>query len=230
MDRIHNRAFKGLEIRQGEGTNGLTTIRGFGLKWDETIVYGGWFRERIERGAFKETLRDNDVKLMVGHDYRGLPLASKDTGTMEVRETAEGLEFEAQIDERDPESASLAAKVRAGLADSMSIGFVEGETKVIQGKKKEDGSRELDLRIIEKVENLREISVVTWPAYESSSVEARSLLEPDILAIEAMRKRDDRSLFEFERARSELDARACVIISSAGPQKGDSYHDQAGTI
>lgn len=237
MKRLHNRAFKGLEIRQtAEGdSSGLTTIRGFGLKWDETINYGGFFRERIERGAFADTLRTNDVKLMIGHAYDGLPLASKDTGTMDVIETKEGLEFEARIDESDPEAASLATKIRAGLADSMSIGFIEGKTEIVTGKKKDDGSRELDLRIIKEVENLREISVVTWPAYESSSVEARRLLEPDISGIEAARKEDEAEQFEFERARAELSARACGIIVGVGGRiggapKGDSYHDKAGTI
>lgn len=207
MDRIHHRAFKGLEVRQAaEGdSSGLTTIRGFGLKWDETIVYGNWFRERIERGAFEETLRNNDVKLLIGHAYDSLPLASKDTGTMDVVETKEGLEFEARIDERDPEAASLATKIRAGLADSMSIGFVEGETKVVQGKKRPDGGRDLDLRIIEKVENLREISVVTWPAYESSSVAARNALGPEIEGIEAERQR---------RMKADLDRLRLVKVQS----------------
>ena len=167
--RNETRFFRGLEIRAGgEDAKHMSTIKGYGLKWSETINYGDMFRERFVKGAFAETLGKHDVKLLIGHNYEALPLARMDTGTMRVHENEWGLVFEADVDERDPEAASLAAKVRSGLADGMSIGFSMrgGSERIEQGK----GGKDLDLHIIEKVGELMEISVVSFPAYSSSSV------------------------------------------------------------
>lgn len=170
--RNETRIFKGIEIRAGEGDNRhMSTIKGYGLKWSETINYGDMFRERFLKGAFEETLAANDVKLLIGHNYDGLPLARMDNGTMRVRENEWGLVFEADIDERDPEAASLAAKVRSGLADGMSVGFtMKGGVERIESDPK---GKDLNLHIIEKVGELMEISVVSFPAYSSSSVGMR---------------------------------------------------------
>lgn len=184
-NRMESRFFKGLEIRAGGEDKHMSTIKGYGLKWSETINYGDMFREKFMKGAFEETLRQNDVKLLVGHNYEGLPLARMDTGTMRVHENEWGLVFEADVDERDPEAASLAAKVRSGLADGMSIGFTMkgGAARIEKGK----GGKDLDLHIIEKVGELMEISVVSFPAYSSSSVGMKRHLGPTLEMLEEAR-------------------------------------------
>lgn len=169
---METRIHKGIEIVQRADAKGISTIKGYGLKWSETINYGNMFRERFEKGAFAETLASNDVKLMVGHNYESLPLARISNGTMRVHENEWGLVVEADLEDADPEAQSLASKIRSGLADGMSVGFTMdgGEETIESGKKKKDGTRELDLHVIKKVGELREVSVVTWPAYSSSAV------------------------------------------------------------
>lgn len=162
----------GVEVRAAaEGKPpGLT---GYGYKWgDEAEFAGGVIVERIKRGAFAATLKRDDCKLMVGHDHRALPLARKETGTFRVSEDDTGLRFEADLDPDDPEAVSVMRKVAAGLADKMSVGFTMrrgGVERRIEPK----GKGEPTVYEIERIGELMEISIVTWPAYNRTEVSAR---------------------------------------------------------
>lgn len=150
-------------------------IKGYGYKWGDVYEFNSWsgvVHERIERGAFKDSLKRADVKLMIGHNRESLPLARADTGTFRVVEDEVGLRFDADLDESDPEAMSLLRKVRSGLADKMSIGFSMrdgGIEKVITPKEK-GAPTEL---VIERVGELMEISVVSWPAYSKTELSPR---------------------------------------------------------
>lgn len=223
------RCFKGpIEVKQADG--GKPTIAGYGLKWSETIdldPYGN-FQERFKRGAFAKTLADNDVKLMVGHNYEGLPLARVENNTMRVYENTVGLVVEADLDESDPEAESLLKKIRSGLADSMSVGFSMrgGKETIKTGGKDENGDEKPDLRIIEEVGELLEVSVVTWPAYESSSVSMKRAVEH----MQAQRKQEidpgnPDSSIELAVAKAKVKARA--IIMGVRIPKQENSHDQS---
>lgn len=176
-DNIETRAFP-VSLTYRAAADGVKAgLTGYGLRWSETAtiesVFGS-FRERFERGAFRESLKENsDVRLLIGHDQRRLPLARGKNGSLRVSEDAEGLRFEADLDDRDPESAALMFRVREGLVDGMSIGFTMGsksKEEVIRGDR---AKGELDTYVIKRVGGLHEISAVTFPAYESSDVSAR---------------------------------------------------------
>lgn len=174
MDELETRTQAGCvpEVREADGDK-PAGIKGYGYKWgDVAELAGGMITERILKGAFRDSLKRADVKLMIGHDHHSLPLARSENGTFRVSEDDMGLRFDADIDEADPDGASLMRKVRSGLADKMSVGFTMrngGVEKRIEPKKKGDPIE----YVIERVGELMEISVVSWPAYDRTEVSAR---------------------------------------------------------
>lgn len=222
--QIEHRWFAGLEVRQAEGADADTaTIRGYGLKWGETVTLYNRFRERFERGAFKRTIKEDDARLMIGHNYEGLPLARVSTGTMRLREDSDGLVVEADLDTRQTDASDLVRKIRRGDVDGMSVGFSMdgGKEEIESGKEKDDGSRELDLHVIKEVGKLYEVSAVTFPAYESSDLSMRRTL--DLLAARAKEQSNVESTTYTDLLTAR--AKACAILMGVEQPKG-GRHDQ----
>nr|DAL51016.1 MAG TPA_asm: prohead serine protease [Caudoviricetes sp.] len=120
--------------------------------------------ESIAPGAFAETL-GNDVRALVDHDTR-LVLGRSKAGTLELREDAHGLWGKVRINPNDSDAMNLYSRVQRGDVDQCSFGFdiVREDTEI-----HEDGSVHWTLLEVE----LYEVSVVTFPAYEETSVAAR---------------------------------------------------------
>jgi len=122
------------------------------------------FREMIAPGAFARALQSaQPVYLLVNHDTDALPLASTSAGTMSLREDAQGLYMEASLDPANPRAQELHSVLSRGDATKMSFAFT-----VNQGGETRDG----DLRVLTDL-SLYEVSIVTWPAYDSTDVGVR---------------------------------------------------------
>ncbi|MDA0184122.1 HK97 family phage prohead protease [Solirubrobacter phytolaccae] len=108
-----------LEIREtGDGTWLLTGYASIVERW-YTV---GWYRERIARGAFRDTLSaDPDVQLLINHS--GMPLARTRSNTLTLEERQRGLWIEARLDPEDPDARSLRGKMKRGDIDQMSFAF-----------------------------------------------------------------------------------------------------------
>ena len=132
----------------------------------------GDFTEVIAPGAFGAGLgaglgAGKDIVALVDHDPAKL-LARTKSGTLRLSEDARGLSFSLDLPETQAGKDVLALAERGDLG-GMSFGFT-----VPQGGERWTG-RHRELTEIE----LREISVVsTWPAYEGTSVAARSHVPP----------------------------------------------------
>jgi HK97 family phage prohead protease len=125
------------------------------------------FIEQIERGAFAQTLQNDDPLLVWSHD-QAQPLARASAGNLRLRETSQGLEFEADLP--DTTLARDAVKlVKSGVIKAMSFGF-----SMHGGKDRWEQHAGQSRRFIERVGRLFEISLVASPAYGSTLVEARA--------------------------------------------------------
>ena len=107
-----------LELREQDGGLNLSGIasvtdRGYDM---------GFYQETVKRGAFTKTLSEMpDVQLLIGHE--GLPLARTTSGTLQLRETHDGLSVDAQLDPNDPDVQRLAPKMQRGDVNEMSFAF-----------------------------------------------------------------------------------------------------------
>ncbi len=124
----------------------------------------GDFTETIRRGAFADTLRsDRDVLALVDHDPTRL-LARTRTGTLRLSEDQQGLRFELDVPDTTLGRDLLAMAERGDLG-GMSFAFT-----IPRGGEHWEGRRR-ELRAV----TLHEISVVhAWPAYDGTSVDART--------------------------------------------------------
>jgi len=158
-----------LEVR-ASGRRLAGTVARFGV---EARI--GSTTEVIKPGAFSASLRNgDDILALVDHDTTKV-IARTKAGSLKLRETAEGLEFET-ADLPDTTAANdVLALVRSGNHGGASFGFLVREN----GERWTGRKREL-LDI-----DLREVSIVSaWPAYPQTSVTARSRMsEPPRLRL-----------------------------------------------
>ena len=122
--------------------------------------------EQIAPGAFASSL-GGDVRALIDHDTR-LVIGRTTVGTLTLREDATGLYGEIKINEHDSDAMNLYARVQRGDVSQCSFGFdIVAEDYVVSP----DGQT-CTWTVRDLV--LYEVSVVTFPAYEATSVEARA--------------------------------------------------------
>lgn len=121
------------------------------------------FTEYVRKGAFQRTLEANaDVRLLIDHE--GLPLARTASGTLRLSEDDRGLLVEAELDAANPDAQRVISGLRRGDLSQMSFAFRTLEDRWSADK------RERELLGVE----LFDVSVVTYPAYESTVAELRA--------------------------------------------------------
>ena len=126
----------------------------------------GTYTEIIERGAL-DGVDLNDTRLLYNHDQSRIPLA-RAPKTMTLTLTESGVEMRAVLADTE-DARSVYTAVKRGDLDGMSFAF-----KVPEGGDHYD--RETRTRTISKIEKIYEVSVVPFPAYQQTSLEARSII------------------------------------------------------
>lgn len=127
--------------------------------------------EEIAPGAFADTL-SGDIRALINHDT-SLVLGRTKSGTLTLREDARGLWGSVKINQQDGDAMNLYRRVQRGDVDQCSFGFfIEAETREVL----EDGTVRYTINKV----RLLEVSVVTFPAYEETSVSARGRQEAAI--------------------------------------------------
>ena len=152
-------AFSNMEVRASEDG---TKLIGYAAVFDspsEPLP----FTEFVRRGAFTKTLNDGaDVRLLIDHE--GVPLARTKSGTLVLTEDDRGLLVESDLDPMNPDAARLISALRRGDISQMSFAF-----RTVKDNWSDD-RRTRELREVQ----LFDVSVVTFPAYESTVAELRA--------------------------------------------------------
>lgn len=139
---------------------------GHAAVFNQPADIGGWFREQIEPGAFKSSIRKDDVRALFNHDPNYV-LGRNTAGTLTLSEDETGLKT--TIDPPDTQWArDLSVSIARGDITQMSFAFQVLEEEWVRGE-----GKELDLRTIKKV-RLFDVSPVTFPAYEGTDLAIRS--------------------------------------------------------
>lgn len=140
------------------------------------IVYNsrtdlGWFDEIIEPGALNNTDL-TDVRFLVNHDVSKIPLArsrkNTSNSTMQLTTDNEGLGIRVTLDtENNSEAKALYSAVQRGDISGMSFMFS------IRDEEWEDLDSDHPTRHVKDISTVVEVSAVTFPAYESTEINAR---------------------------------------------------------
>ena len=140
------------------------TVVGYASVYDSESNDLGGFREYIAKGAFEGRLND-DVRFLINHD--GLPLARTTNGTLTLSTDERGLKYEAKISDTSI-GRDLLTLMKDGTINQSSFAFiVEDDSWEVK-----DG---VNIRTINKIGRLYDVSAVTYPAYEEASVGLRSM-------------------------------------------------------
>lgn len=170
MDRnmgVLERRILGVDDIRVARVGDVTKLVGHAAVFDKLSVDLGGFRERIKRGAFKESLADEDVLAFFNHDS-SMVLGRVSAGTLTVREDKVGLLME--VEPPDVTWANdMLRSIERGDIRQMSFGF----DTIDDNWGHED--EEL-IRTLLKV-RLREVSIVAMPAYPDTDVAIRSMTE-----------------------------------------------------
>lgn len=175
-----------LEIRADNTESGI--IEGVPIVFErETIIndWAGQFKEIVDRNALRKTDL-KDVRLFVNHDTNKITLARSKNGkgTMLLFVEDDGLHMKAELDiENNVEAKSLYSAVKRGDMDGMSFMFR------VDGEEWSDLDKDVPTRRITSISIVHEVSVVNFPAYQQTSVNARSAEETKTSILEEARKR-----------------------------------------
>lgn len=163
-------------------------ITGQPIVFGDIYDVGGMFGETIDEGALDNTdLRD--VRFLVNHNFSMIPLArsrnNNTNSTMQLEKVQGGLNIRAKLDtENNATAKELYSAVSRGDISGMSFAFL------VDGESWENLDSDYPIRHITSISSVFEVSAVTAPAYEATSIEARS----DVEALESAKR-----LLESER-------------------------------
>ncbi len=162
----------------------------------------GFFDEVIERGALDKTDL-TDVRFLVNHDLSKIPLArsrrNNGNGTMQLIVDENGMGIRVVLDtENNADARALYSAVERQDISGMSFMFG------VDGEEWEDLESDHPTRRIKSISSVVEVSAVTFPAYESTEINARSkeALESARSAVETARQQNARSV-ETDKDSSE---------------------------
>lgn len=159
------------EIRANEpaGTEGLV-IEGMPIVYDQATTVNdpaGKYTEIIRSGAL-DGADLTDARLLYNHDQNRVPLARTPRTMQFIRDPA-GLKMVANLPDTGDARAVYTAVQRGDLS-GMSFAF-----KVPKGGDRYNPATKT--REIFKIEKVYEVSVVPFPAYPQTSVEARAAIQ-----------------------------------------------------
>ena len=187
MKKIERRTYTVRDIETRQAEDGTMRLSGYAAVFNDSSVPLP-FVERIAPGAFRKTLTETpDVRLLINHE--GLPLARTKNGTLTLREDERGLWMDAVIADTQ-EGRDLYTLVQRGDLDQMSFAF-----RVIRQKWNETRTERLltELSLADG-----DVSVVTYPAYPTTSVEARARLQEAMQALKEGRALEGESLIAVQ--------------------------------
>jgi uncharacterized protein len=156
--------FKFITNRSDDGD--MPEISGHAAVFDQLSLDLGFFKEKIARGAFSNTL-DADVRALFNHDSNFV-LGRTTNDTLKLNEDSIGL----KMDIKPPNTSwakDLMTSIERGDIDQASFGF-----RVLKQSWSEDTEQDELIRTVEEVE-LFDVSVVTFPAFPQTDVQLREI-------------------------------------------------------
>lgn len=183
-------------------------LEGYPIVFNQETDMGSW-REVIDPAAVGDGKVLRDVALMVGHDFGMIPLAhsrrNNGSGTMTLTVDEHGVKMRAVLDvDHNPKAAEAYSAVLRGDISGMSFAFI------VEGEAWEDLDTDKPLRRITGFGEIYEVSLVAFPAYKGTSVQAAS--EGDALeSVRASLESAKQKLAEEREAQAEAERRTALI-------------------
>lgn len=172
-------------------------VEGYATTFDkeyELYSYGDIvFREVIDKNAFAKCDMSD---VIMQYDHRGRVFARTKNKTLLLSTDDTGLHVRAELGGTDI-GKQLWQEIRGGYTDKMSFGFVVSDDKT---DRRLEGGKTVITRRILGISKLYDVSAVSMPANDTTSISARSFCDGVIAELEAER----RAALELARQRLAL--------------------------
>lgn len=148
-------------------------VEGYAVVYDKKTDICGYFEETIKRGAL-DNADLKDVPLLVNHDTDTIPVArsrrNNGSSSMTLTVDEKGLKIRAELDLKNNARASeLYSAIKRGDISGMSFMFT------VKTDEWTDEDTDYPKRIITEIAKVYEVSAVTFPAYNDTSIGARAV-------------------------------------------------------
>jgi HK97 family phage prohead protease len=175
MTQKNDRIYRQFEIRAAESEGDKKFVEGYAANFEKpTVLYeyeGRKYMEVIKRGAF-DGADMSDVIFNFNHS--GKVMARTRNSTLQLVTDGEGLHIRAEVGGTEA-GRQLHEEIRGGYIDRMSFAFSVKESSY---------DRDTSTRSIIKFKKIYDVSAVDIPAYDSTSISARSAFAVELDELE----------------------------------------------
>lgn len=178
-----------LEVREDpavENPDHRMTVEGYATTFNQpyTLYEDRSYKlvEQVDPHAFDECDMSD---VIFQYDHTGRVFARTKNGTLKLDTDASGLKIAADLGGTEA-GRQLYDEIRGGYTDKMSFGFSVGEDRRVSTVDTETGKVTVE-RTITKFKKLYDVSAVSRPANDTTSISARNLFDGVIEEIKAER-------------------------------------------
>lgn len=167
---------------------GKMEVEGYATTFNQPYTLYSWddyeVQEEIDEHAFDEC---DMTDVIMQYDHQGRVFARTKNGTLQLATDEHGLKITADLSGTEL-GQQLYGEIKGGYTDQMSFGFIVGLDERTYTEDHETGKTTV-LRRIKKISKLYDVSAVSIPANDQTSISARSLSDGFIAEIKAERLR-----------------------------------------
>lgn len=166
------RYLEGKELRAIGDSGEPLKVEGYAAVFNQSAKLPG-FEERIKPGAFTRSIgAGSDVVFLVNHNS-DFPLARSSAGTLRLKQDSRGLHFSADLPNTQL-ARDTHELIRTGALKCCSFGFIVGKDGQTWSEgRHEDGTYFVQRDLVD-IDRLTDVSSVTWPAYDGTTISARA--------------------------------------------------------
>lgn len=210
-----NREYRNFEVRAlelpgSEGEESKKVVKGYASTFEnEYVLYDDGeyeIREKIDAHAFDET---DMTDVIMQYDHQGRVFARVSNGTLNLGIDEVGLGIEGDLGGTDI-GRQLYQEIEGGYTTKMSVGMTVDRTRDVWTREERAG-KIIEIRTINRVKKLYDVSAVSLPANDATSISIRSLTDGVIEKLKAERLEAEK--LELEKQKLELRAKAIIAGS-----------------
>lgn len=210
------------ELRVVREEGKATRVGGYAVVWESESVDLGGFVERVARNAFQSSLA-KDIRAHWNHDP-AIVLGRTSSGTLRLAEDDRGLAFEVDMPDTQAARDALVSIERRDVT-GMSFGF-----SVPKGGDNWSKVAGKWLRTLLEV-NLAEISIVSYPAYQSTDVGVRAAVDAtEAVAALGRAQAEEQSELALALASHDARSRRLRLIGREFGLANRDAHDKASSL
>lgn len=195
-----------MEIRKAEDAEpDAMIVRGYASTFNEPYTLYEDDEWRLNEVVDAEAFANTDMSdVIMQYDHEGRVFARISNNTLTVTPDERGLLIEADLGGTEL-GRQLYEEIKGGYTNKMSFGFTVDADEV-KDSRSEDGKK-LTTRTITSVRRLYDVSAVSLPANDATSISVRSLTDGEIGRIQAERLEAEK----LELRRRKIKAKAELL-------------------